>query len=95
MESGTLINAAQTLREKGAFGIYACCVHPVLSGETYRHLAGSSIKKLIVADTIRLKQDTPPMIEVVSIAGVLAKAVDCAVHGKSLNKFFDDDDNKM
>ena len=51
---GTLVRAAYALIEKGAKGVYACCTHPVLSGQAVKILMDSPIKEMIVTDTIPL-----------------------------------------
>jgi ribose-phosphate pyrophosphokinase len=72
---GTLIKAADTLLEKGAKRVAACCVHAVLSGDARKRLNNSSISEVIVTDTI--PQETPPgdKITVLSVAPLFAEAI--------------------
>jgi len=52
--AGTLARAAYALSEKGAKAVYACCTHPVLSGQAVDVLMKSPIEEMIVTDTIPL-----------------------------------------
>jgi ribose-phosphate pyrophosphokinase len=72
---GTLIKAADTLLEKGAKKVAACCVHPVLSGDARKRLNNSSISEVIVTDTI--PQDNLPgdKVTVLSVAPLFAEAI--------------------
>ena len=75
--AGTLVTASKALKERGAKTVIACASHPVLSGPAVDRLVESSIEKLIVTDTIPLSEEAKNsgMIEVVSVAGLLAQAI--------------------
>jgi ribose-phosphate pyrophosphokinase len=49
---GTLAKAADALLENGATEVYACCTHAVLSGSAKERIPASSLKKIVVSDTI-------------------------------------------
>jgi ribose-phosphate pyrophosphokinase len=72
---GTLIKAADTLLEKGAKKVAACCVHPVLSSDARKRLNSSSISEVIVTDTI--PQDSLPgdKVTILSVAPLFAEAI--------------------
>ena len=72
--AGTLCKAADALIEKGAKSVKAMCTHPVLSGDAYKNIASSKIEKLIVTDTIPLRQESPK-IEVLQSAKLFARAI--------------------
>lgn len=75
--AGTICHAAQALKEEGAKHIYACTVHPVLSGPALERIEGSPIERLIVTDTIPLKPEAKGSgkIEVLSVANLLGEAI--------------------
>jgi ribose-phosphate pyrophosphokinase len=75
--AGTLAHAAVALKAKGATNVYACCVHPVLSGPAVERIDSSPIEKLIVSDTIPLKAEAKEWkkITVISLAELLAEAI--------------------
>ena len=49
---GTIVNAAQSLKDKGAKDVYVYITHAVLSGEAINKIEKSQIKKLITTNTI-------------------------------------------
>ncbi|MFB0533064.1 MAG: ribose-phosphate pyrophosphokinase, partial [Desulfatiglandales bacterium] len=49
---GTLIQAAEALIRNGAVHVYACCTHPVLSGDAAKRIEESPIETLVVTNTI-------------------------------------------
>ena len=69
--AGTLTRAADLMMEKGALSVRAITTHAILSGEAYEHIEKSSLKELIVTDTIPLKK-TCSKIKVVSCAPLFA-----------------------
>ena len=75
--AGTLTEAAHVLMEHGATDVYACCTHAVLSGPAIDRLTSSPIKKLVVTDTIPLKETVKNCgrIEVLSVAPLLGEAI--------------------
>jgi ribose-phosphate pyrophosphokinase len=82
---GTIFEAARFCTERGARSVRAAVVHPVLSGDCPTRFRASSLARLIVTDTIPLpdhKRD--PRIEVVSVAGLLADAIQRIHLGKSV-----------
>jgi ribose-phosphate pyrophosphokinase len=53
--AGTLVEAVNTLLEKGASEVHACVTHAVLSGPALERIEKSALKSLIVTDTIPLR----------------------------------------
>jgi ribose-phosphate pyrophosphokinase len=74
---GTLVRAAYALIEKGAKGVYACCTHPILSGDAVKIISESPIQEMIVTDTVPLREEAKACskIKVVSISSLLADAI--------------------
>jgi ribose-phosphate pyrophosphokinase len=75
--AGTLCNGANTLMENGAREVHACCSHPVLSGPAVDRLNESSIKSLVVTNTIPLQENARgcEKITVLSVSSLLAEAI--------------------
>ena len=91
--AGTLINAAEAAVERGAINIYAAAAHPVLSGGAIEKLKESTIKKLIVTDTIPLADNGDSGItEVVSVANIFGKAIMAIHEERSISTLFDSQD---
>jgi len=74
---GTLIKAAETLMEKGAKRVIACCVHSVLSGDARARLSASPIEEFIVTDTIPhpMNLDKKDKLTVLSVAPLFGEAI--------------------
>jgi ribose-phosphate pyrophosphokinase len=74
---GTLTKAASALLDKGASAVYACCTHPVLSGNAVQRIAESPLKELIVTDTIPLSEEARKCskIKVLSVGKLFGEAV--------------------
>ncbi len=75
--AGTLTHAATALLEHGAREVYASATHPVLSGKALTRLKNSSIKEIVVTDTIPLMGETAQFerIKVLSVARLLAEGI--------------------
>jgi ribose-phosphate pyrophosphokinase len=87
---GTLVRAAYALVEKGAQTVYACCTHPVLSGQAVTMLMESPIEEMIVTDTIPLREEAIacPKIKVLSISSLLAEAIRRIYEDESVSCLF-------
>jgi len=87
---GTIVNAAKALKDKGAKEIYVYITHAVLSGTAVEKIDRSSIKKLIVTDTIdnskKIKKTSK--IEVLSISGLMAEAIKRISNSTSVSDLF-------
>jgi len=87
---GTLVRSAYALVEKGAKRVYACCTHPVLSGQAVKIISQSPIEEMIVTDTIPLGQEAKacPKIKVLSISTLLAEAIRRIYEDESVSCLF-------
>ena len=88
--AGTLCNAADGLKAYGAKDIYACCTHPVLSGPAIERIQNSSIKEVIVLDTIPLSERKKiDKITVLSTDEIFASAITKIFDGDSVSVLFE------
>jgi ribose-phosphate pyrophosphokinase len=85
--AGTLTTAADMMMERGAKSVRAICTHAVLSGPAYDRIEKSTIKELIVTDTIPLKQKSDK-IRVLTIADLFADVIHSAINYQSISKYF-------
>ena len=86
---GTMIEAARFLQEHGVGRVEAAAVHPVLSGHAHERLSNSTIERLIVTDSIPIKEkDASDKIEVVSVAKLFADAINAIHTGASVSTLF-------
>ena len=75
--AGTLVKTSEALLKHGASQVYACCTHPVLSGEAVSRICKSNIKQVVVTNSIPLSEnaDKCGRIVVLSVADLLARAI--------------------
>jgi ribose-phosphate pyrophosphokinase len=75
--AGTMVQGAHVLLEHGAKAVMAAVTHPVLSGPAIERLSGSPFTQVLVTNTIPLTPEAQACgkIKVLSVAGLLAKAV--------------------
>jgi len=86
---GTLIAAVRALVKKGVQEIYVSATHPILSGSAYEMIESSSLKELVVTDTIPLKQEkAKTKIKVLSVAPLLGKAIKRIHENRSVSSLF-------
>ncbi len=86
---GTMVDAAQAIMEQGAKAVYACVVHPLLSGDAPKRIEDSCIKELVVTDTIPLSRErSVSKIKVLSVADLLGKGIMCIHRAESISSLF-------
>jgi ribose-phosphate pyrophosphokinase len=88
--AGTLCQAAQALKDKGAAEVYACATHAVLSGPALERIDNSSLKEVLVTNTIPVedKLDSCNRLRQLSVAELLAEAIR-RIHGdESVSSLF-------
>lgn len=77
--AGTIVHAAEALREMGARDVFAACVHPVLSGPAVDRLAAAPIRGVAVTNTIpvpeRAASALGARLTCLSIAPLLGEAI--------------------
>jgi ribose-phosphate pyrophosphokinase len=88
--AGTLTEAAHAILDKGAKEVYACCVHPVLSGSAVDRICSSELRSVIVADTIPVKPEILECgkVEVLSVTELFGEAIIRSHRGDSVTSLF-------
>ncbi|HEY1270756.1 MAG TPA: ribose-phosphate pyrophosphokinase [Terriglobales bacterium] len=88
--AGTLVKTAHALLENGATGVYACASHAVLSGPAVENISHSPITQVVVTNTIPLSDAArrEPKIKVLSIAGLIGRAIQSIHEETSVSKLF-------
>ncbi len=87
---GTMTEAIVALKRLGARDIYVCATHALLSGPAVERFMNSPVKEIAVTNSIAI----PPAkhfekLKVLSIAGLLAKAVGYTHSDQSVSSLFD------
>jgi ribose-phosphate pyrophosphokinase len=93
--AGTLAKTAAALMENGATQVYACASHAVLSGPAVENIRNSVITEVVVTNTIPLNPaaeeattDKGGKIKVLSIAGLIGRAIQANHEETSVSKLF-------
>jgi len=89
--AATMVATADIVLRNGAREVYASATHPILSGPAIQRIEGSSIKELVVTDTIPLTPEKLlPKITVLSVAPLLGEAIRRIHTGQSVGSLFDE-----
>ena len=88
--AGTISNAANALMDLGATEVYAACTHGVLSGPAIDRINASSIKELVMLETIAYpdREDMEKFTSL-SVAPLFAEAIKRITEDVPLSKLFD------
>jgi ribose-phosphate pyrophosphokinase len=90
--AGSLVHAADAVKERGAKNVYACITHPVLAGGAAELIDNSSLEELVVLNTVPVPEDKRGgKIKVLSVAKFFGNAIDCIHKGESLSILFEPD----
>jgi ribose-phosphate pyrophosphokinase len=88
---GTLCNAAEALIKKGATSVSAYITHGVLSGKAGEKIANSSLKNLVITNSIEASAETlaAKNIKIINIADLIGEAIRNISQEKSVSTLFD------
>lgn len=82
---GTICEAVRLLKENGAADIYVFATHGVFSGNAIERLSQAPIQKCIVTNSIDSDKLMLPIIDCLSVAPLLAKAIQTIDCGDSMS----------
>ena len=87
---GTIVNAASELKKRGAKDVHVYVTHGVLSGNAVEKIKRSSIKNLVVTDTIdnSMKVKKAKNIEVLTISNLVGEAIKRISNSTSVSDLF-------
>ncbi len=87
--AGTLCNAANALKERGAKSVRACATHGILSGPAIERIQSSALEELILLDTIPLAPEKKlDKIKVESVAPIFSQAIQRIYADQSVSTLF-------
>lgn len=88
--AGTFCAAADMLKEKGAKSVYGLATHGILSGKALQRIEASAYEKIVVTNTVPVdSQGITNKIEVLSVAKLLADAIQAIASGSSVSAIFE------
>ena len=88
--AGTLVKAADVLKERGAKKVYAYCTHAVFSGPAIERISASKLDEVVVTDTIPLGNGGKACKKVrqLSVAFLFAETIRRISDGESVTSLF-------
>jgi ribose-phosphate pyrophosphokinase len=88
--AGTLVKAADVLKERGAKKVYAYCTHAVFSGPAIERIRNSKLDEVVVTDTIPLGPEGKKCSKVrqLSVAFLFAETIRRISDGESVTSLF-------
>lgn len=85
--AGTLVKAAEALKNKGATSVMACCTHGVLSGNAYEKIENGVLDELVIADTIPIQKNIKK-ITTLTATSIIGEAIRRIQNNESVNSIF-------
>ena len=89
--AGTLLKAAEVLKQRGAKNVYAYCTHPILSGPAIDRISqGDALDEVVVTNTIPLSDAGRVCAKVrqLSVAPLFAETIQRISRGDSVMSLF-------
>jgi ribose-phosphate pyrophosphokinase len=88
--AGTLVKAAEVLKERGAKRVYAYCTHPIFSGPAIERIAASELDEVVITNTIPLSAESKSCkkIRQLSVAFLFAETIRRISDGESVTSLF-------
>ena len=95
--AGTLVKAAEVLKERGAGRVYAYCTHPVFSGPAIERIAASQLDEVVISNTIPLTDAARACgkIRQLSVAFLFAETIRRISDGESVTSLFAEQNNNF
>ena len=95
--AGTLVKAAEVLKERGAKRVFAYCTHPILSGPAVDRIARSQLDEVVITNTIPLSDAARACkkIRQLSVAFLFAETIRRISDGESVTSLFAEQNNNF
>ena len=96
--AGTLLKAAEVLKERGAKKVYAYCTHPIFSGPAIGRIAnGDALDEMVITNTIALNPSALgcKKIRQLSVAPLIAETIQRIANGDSVMSLFSDQEQAV
>jgi len=95
--AGTLVKAAEVLKERGARRVYAYCTHAVFSGPAIERIAKSQLDEVVITNTIPLSDAAKACkkIRQLTVAFLFAETIRRITDGESVTSLFAEQNNNF
>ena len=94
--AGTLVKAAEVLKERGAKNVYAYCTHPIFSGPAIDRISkGTALDEVVVTNTIPLSDAARGCAKIrqLSVGPLIAETIQRIAKGESVMSLFSEQVN--
>jgi ribose-phosphate pyrophosphokinase len=95
--AGTLVKAAEVLKERGAKSVYAYCTHAVFSGPAIERIKASHLDEVVITNTIPLAEAAKGTTKIrqLSTAFLFAETIRRITDGDSVTSLFSEQNNNF
>ena len=95
--AGTLVKAAEVLKERGAKSVFAYCTHAVFSGPAIERIRNSHLDEVVITNTIPLNESArgEKKIRQLSTAFLFAETIRRISDGDSVTSLFAEQNNNF
>jgi ribose-phosphate pyrophosphokinase len=95
--AGTLVKAADVLKERGARQVFAYCTHSVFSGSAIERINASALDEVVITNTIPMSPaaEKTPKVRQLSVASLFAETIRRISDGESVTSLFAEQNNSF
>jgi len=88
--AGSLVGVVSALEKRGVKEVFACCTHPIFSGQAIQRIASCPVKEVVVTDTVPVSgKKKLDKVTVLPIAPLLGEAIHRIHTGLSIGAMFE------
>ena len=91
---GSIAQAVNLVKEKGARDVYIICIHPIFSSNAAERLAALPVKQFITTDTVPISPEKIALLKdrltILSIAPLIGEVILRAHEGRSVGEMFNE-----
>lgn len=91
---GSICQAVNLVKEKGARDVYVICVHPIFSSNAVDRLATLPVKQFITTDTVPISAEKQMLLKdrlrIISVSGLIGEVILRAHEGRSVGEMFNE-----
>lgn len=91
---GSIVQAVNLVKEKGARDVYVVCVHPVFSANAVDRLAALPVKQFITTDTVPISAEKQVLLKdrltVITVSALIGEVILRAHQGRSVGEMFNE-----
>lgn len=91
---GSIIQAVNLVKEKGARDVYVVCVHPIFSSNAVDRLATLPVRQFITTDTVPIPAEKQVLLKdrlsVITVSALIGEVILRAHQGRSVGEMFNE-----